>query len=189
MGHSCSCKLATHDFWDSHDFCFCCSCFLFYCTHDFWVSHVFISCSCVFLTRAAHDFWVFHVVICCSWVFVFLKKTAYSWLLSLSCFYFLLTFFLARLLMPFEFLMLSVVAHEFYGFIYKGYSWLLSFSCFCFLLTFLNKATHARFFLIVRLLMPFEFLMLSFVAHELFFFMKAAHDFWVSHVFISCSFF
>ena len=72
--------------------------------------------------------------------------------------------------MPFEFLMLSVVAHEFYVFIYKGYSWLLSFSCFCFLLTFLNKATHARFFLIVRLLMPFEFLMLSFVAHELFFF-------------------
>ena len=139
--------------------------FFFYCTHDFWVSHVFISCSCVFLTRAAHDFWVFHVVICCSWVFVFLKKTAYSWLLSLSCFYFLLTFFLARLLMPFEFLMLSVVAHEFYGFIYKGYSWLLCFLCFCFLLTFLNKATHARFF----------------------FDSKATHAFWVSHVVICCS--
>ena len=164
--------------------------FFFYCTHDFWVSHVFISCSCVFLTRAAHDFWVFHVVICCSWVFVFFKE---------NC-----------LLMTFKFVMFWFPAHIFF---WQGYSCLLSFSC-CqlLLMSFMVlsiKVTHdfwvshvfvscslfwirllmRGFFLIVRLLMPFEFLMLSFVAHELFFFMKAAHDFWVSHVFISCSFF
>ena len=119
----------------------------------------------------------------------FLKKTAYSWLLSLSCFYFLLTFFLARLLMPFEFLMLSVVAHEFYVFIYKGYSWLLSFSCFCFLLTFLNKATHARFFFDSKATHAFWVSHVVICCSWVVFFMKAAHDFWVSHVFISCSFF
>ena len=37
---------ATHNFRDSHDFCFCCSWFVFFkATHDFWVSHVFIPCS------------------------------------------------------------------------------------------------------------------------------------------------
>ena len=120
---------ATHNFRDSHDFCFCCSWFVFFkATHDFWVSHVFIPCSffCGF-SKNTHDCCISHVVICCSWVF---SVCFFNWLL-----------------MIFELLM-------------------------CFLL-----------------LMPFEFLMLSFVAHELFIFMKAAHDFWVSHVFISCSFF
>ena len=102
--------------------------------------------------------------------------------------------------MPFEFLMLSFVAHEFVVFSFnKGYSWLLSFSFFLF-------PAHVCF--AVRLLMPFEFPMLSFVAHEFFmcflskrllmtfeflkvwfpahvffcFFSKATHAFWISHV-------
>ena len=102
--------------------------------------------------------------------------------------------------MPFEFLMLSFVAHEFVVFSFnKGYSWLLSFSFFLF-------PAHVCF--AVRLLMPFEFPMLSFVAHEFLcvfcqrgyswllsfsrfdfllmcffcFFSKATHAFWISHV-------
>ena len=163
----------------------------FYCTHDFWVSHVFISCSCVFLTRAAHDFWVFHVVICCSWVFVFFKENCllmtfkfvmflfpahifiykgYSWLLSFSCFCFLLTFLNKATHARFFFD--SKATHAFWVshvviccswvvFFHEGCSWFLSFSCFYFLFIFLNRL--------------------------LIFFSKATHAFWISHGVICCS--
>ena len=143
----------------------------------------------------------------------------FFWLGLLMTFEFFMLSFVAHeflffkeicLLMTFKFVMFLFPAHIFF---WQGYSCLLSFSCCQLLLMsfmFLSiKVTHdfwvshvfvscslfwirllmRGFFLIVRLLMPFEFLMLSFVAHELFFSMKAAHDFWVSHVFISCSFF
>ena len=114
-------------------------------THDFWVSHVFVSCSLFWIrllmrgffdSKATHAFWVSHVVICCSWVVFFHEGC--SWFLSFSCFYFLFIFlnrlliFLARLLMPFGFLMVSFVAREFlvvcFVFFFIGYSWLLRFS-------------------------------------------------------------
>ena len=115
-------------------------------THDFWVSHVFVSCSLFWIrllmrgfffdSKATHAFWVSHVVICCSWVFFFMKAAHDFWVshVFISCSFFLnrLLIFLARLLMPFGFLMVSFVAREFlvvcFVFFFIGYSWLLRFS-------------------------------------------------------------
>ena len=122
----------------------------FFCTWGTWVAvHEYDG----FLSKATHAFWVSHVVICCSWTFMFFL--GYSWLLSFSFFLFPAhVCFAVRLLMPFEFPMLSFVAHEFLCvFCQRGYSWLLSFSRFDFLLM-------CFFVFLVRLLMPFEFLML-----------------------------
>ena len=113
--------------------------------------------------KASHDCWVSHVLISC-------------------------VFFLVGLLMTFELLMLSFVAHEFLVFQLATHDFWVAHVLFVthdFFLAVHVFLGYSCFFAFNRLLMTFELLMI--LCGFLMYFLFNLHDLWVSDYFICCS--